>query len=127
MARPMSLGEKTSLLFDLRNQKAELEAKVKDITREIEELNWEIIQGMENAGLDKMTVAEGTVSRTVKLYPSIQDKDTFINWCVEQGLPGMMVVRANEAVFREFFDQHNEYPEGLDAFEKATLNVRRSR
>ena len=122
-----TLGMKTSKLFELREKKAEVNAVLSEINKDIEDLEYRIGQEMESTGLDKMSVAEGTVSRTVKLYPKIEDMETFIKWCADNDRTDMIQKRVNEGSFREFFEQNNMYPEGLDAYEKSSLNVRRAR
>jgi len=122
-----TLGEMTSTLFHLREKKAEIEQKRREINKCIEDLEFKIITQMDEAGLDKMSVAEGSVSRKVELYPRIEDKDTFVNWAIKNGFIGMITAQVNRAQFKEYFENFNEYPDGVDAFEKEKLNHRRSR
>lgn len=123
--KDLSLGEKTELLFELREEKDSLNEELKEVRKQIDELQYNIIEEMEDQGLEKHSTHRGTISLSVKLYPNVIDKQEFINWCVDNGHYGMIVARANEASFREFFEENFEYPQGTDAYEKPTLNVRR--
>ena len=120
------LGEKTEELFELRDMKSELNTKLKDLNRKIDEIQWSIVQEMEEIGIDKLTTEAGTISKKLALYPSIDDKDEFITWAVANDQLGMLVAKANEAVFRAYFEEFNIYPPGTDAFEKIKLNIRRA-
>ena len=121
----MSLGEKTSELFKLREQKAELAAETTKLNKQIDYLRHLIVEDMENAGLDRVATEEGSISAKLKVYPTVTAKEDFINWCVNNGRTDMMIIRANEASFREYFEECFEYPEGLEGYEKTDLNVRR--
>lgn len=122
-----SLGQLASELFTLRRRKDELNSLLKEVNKEISALEYKIINSMDDTGIDKLSVSEGTISKRVELYPKIEDKEAFINWAVENGYVGMIQGQVNRAVFREFFNETNEYPDGVDAYEKPVLSVRRSR
>jgi len=119
------LGEKVDRLFQLRAEKAELEQQVKELTAEIEQLQYEILRGMEETGVDKLSTASGTVSRKVELHPQIVDWDVFVDWVYSTGNLSMIQRRVNSGAFRSFVEETNEYPEGLDAYQKPILNVRK--
>jgi hypothetical protein len=125
--RQMTVGNKINKLFELRAKKGEVQVVLNDLNKEIETLEYAIIQDMENSGLERLSTDSGTVSRTVKLYPKIEDMDAFVKWCADNDRTDMIQKRVNEGSFREYFEQYNMYPEGLDAYEKSSLNVRRSR
>lgn len=122
-----TLGELTSQLFELKERKAALEAKKREVNKMIDDIEFMIIQKMDENGLDRLSVDEGTVSKKVELYPRVEDKDAFINWALNNGYAGMITAQVNRAVFKEYYEEYNEYPEGVDAFEKPKLNTRRSR
>jgi hypothetical protein len=122
-----SLGKLVEQMFELRKEKEDLKQAEKEINKMLDELTQKAIDLMETQGIDSLRVSSGTVSRSVALYPSVADKQAFINFCVANNRPDLMVVSANRGTFKEYFEQYNEYPDGLDAYEKATLNFRRAR
>jgi hypothetical protein len=121
----VSLGTKIDKIFQLRFEKANLENQVKEINAQIDQLSWEAIGEMEKLGVDKVASNLGTATRKVDLYPRVEDKDSFVNWCTEHGRFDMATMSVNRAVFKQHFDESNDYPEGVDAYEKATLNFRK--
>lgn len=122
----LTAGEKVELLFELREKKEELSKELTEFNKKIDALSFEVLQDMEDSGLNRIAVGAGSVTRNVKLYPKIENFEAFMRWCVENERFDMLQKRANAAPFREFYETNNEYPDGLDAYEKATLNVRRS-
>jgi len=122
----LTVGEKVELLFELREKKEELTKELTEFNKKIDALSFEVLQDMEDSGLNRIAVGAGSVTRSVKLYPKIENFEAFMRWCVENERFDMLQKRANGAPFREFYETNNEYPDGLDAYEKATLNVRRS-
>lgn len=123
----MTLGEKLRRIYELRDEKDELSEQVKEINKQIDELEWQVLQGMEENALDRMDCDRGSATRNVKLYPKIADKDEFLAYVFESGKTEMLVANVNQAAFRDHFETFNTYPDGVDAYEKATLNYRRSR
>ena len=122
-----SLGKLVEQMFELRKEKEAIKQREREINKLLDELSMKAIQMMETQGIDSLRVPSGTVTRSVALYPSVADKQAFINFCVANDRPDLMVVSANRGTFKEYFEQYNEYPDGLDAYEKATLNFRRAR
>jgi len=121
----MNMGEKIDQLFDLRARKKELQTKLKDLNKEIQSLEYEIIENMEDTGLDKVSTDSGTVSMKVELYPSVDDQEAFIEWCYENGRPDMIQKRVSSRAFREYFEETGEFPEGVKAYDRKKLNIRR--
>lgn len=127
MTMSEKLGDMIDELFRLRVEKQELSNTLKELGDTIDSTEWAILQKMEELELDQAKTDSGTVSRKVELYPNIEDKEAFVNWCHERGDNSFMVVTANKASFRAFYEENNEYPDGINAYEKATLNVRKAR
>jgi len=123
----MKMGDKLNQIFELRARKAELNDEIKSINREIERLEFELIKEMDEQGLERLQTETGSATRSVALYPKVEDKEAFVNWCVENARLDMLVAQANRGSFREYFEENNEYPEGVDAYEKASLNYRTRR
>jgi hypothetical protein len=121
------LGSKIDRLFDIRARMDILAQEKSDLQKENDCLELEIIDQMEKAGIDSSKTKSGAVTRKVELYPNIIDRKAFIDWCVENDNTSMMTVNANKATFKAYFNENGEYPEGLDAYSKSTLSVRKGR
>lgn len=121
-----TLGGMIDELFELRAQKEALALQEKALNARIEQATYAILTNMESEDLPKASGTLGTVSRKLELYPSVVDMPSFMQWCVETGNTHMVQKRVSSAAFKEYFAANNEYPDGLDAFEKASLNVRRA-
>jgi hypothetical protein len=123
----MTMGEMLEKLFELREQKSELERQKTEVNKEIEYLEFKLIEAMDENGLDKLSVESGTASKKLALYPSVSDKDAFLDWAIKSDNKHMITAQVNRAAFKAYFEEHNEYPEGTDAYEKPKLSFRRSR
>jgi hypothetical protein len=120
----LTLGQLTDKMFELRQNKAAYENIVKDIVKQIDEVEYYIIQRMEEINIDKMATDKGTISKKVELYPKITDKQAFFEWLKANDKPEMAVLNVNKASFTEYFESMAEYPGGVDAFMKSKLNIR---
>lgn len=122
----MNVGELTDKLFKLRQEKTELSDKLKDIEASIENYTYLAIENMKDLGLDKLTTACGTVTlKQAELYPTVKDKDAFIDWAVQNEKKEMLIIRANQAAFKEYFAEMGAYPEGVDGYYADKLNFRK--
>lgn len=123
----MDLGQKMTRFFELKNAIAELNSQKRDLQRELDEVEYMLIQDMDANGIDKTSNEYGTVSKTVELYPSVVDKEAFVQWAIDNGRTDMLPASCNKAPFKQFFEEENMYPDGIDAFDKIKLNYRRRR
>lgn len=122
-----TVGKVVESMFKLRAEKDELNGRIKEINRALEELEYKAVRLMDEQGITSLRVPDGTATRKVELYPKIEDRERFLEFCYANGRTDLMVVTANRGTFKEFYEQYNEYPEGLDAYEKNSISFRRSR
>ena len=118
------LGDIIKEIFAKRKEKAALEHSKKQVQAEIDELEYKAQILMDEQALDSIRTDSGTVTRKIELYPNVVDKQAFVEYCVANARLDLLVIQANRGTFREFYENMNEYPEGLDAFEKVGLNYR---
>jgi hypothetical protein len=123
----MNKGELSDKLFELRAQKDELNNQLSDINKEIDQVEYYLIQAMEEDGLDQLRSGKGLISKKVELYPQVEDLDGLVKWAYENGKPEILQRRVSKGVFDEIFQQSGEYPDGVKTYEKKTLNYRKSR
>lgn len=90
-----SLTSKLEELLMERDEKAELEARIDEIQKRINTLENLIIEGMEDANIDKLSAHGKTFSvlynYSAKTPKTPEDKQAFFGWLKEQGLFDSMI------------------------------------
>lgn len=125
MSETINVGERVDILAALRLAKEEAERKVKDINEEISKIEYEIISAMEEQGTDRVSNSSGTVSLKVEMYPQVEDMESLVNWCAENNRPDMIQKRVSSTAFKEYFEEMNEFPDGIKTYEKKSLGFRK--
>jgi hypothetical protein len=121
----LNLGAKVDELYELRVKKDELNAQLTEINKQIDALEYQILQDMETAGVDSVKSNLATATMKVKLYPQVKDMEALVAWANENGKPEILQRRVSEGVFKDFYEETGAYPDGVDAFQKTTLNFRK--
>ncbi len=121
----MKLGDIIDNIFALRNEKDELQSRISDINGQIDELQYKAVTMMQEEGLDKTSTSIGSVSLKIEQYPNVKDIGALVDWAYTNGKPEILQRRVSKTVFDEYFQETGEYPDGIDTYEKATLNYRR--
>lgn len=120
------LGDKMKQYRSLLDRKEELSEQLKAVNIRLQELDKEIIQELETAGVDNVSSDDLTITRKVELRPKIIDKQKFVHWCVENDMVDeLLQKRCNAASFRAYVAEYGEYPPGTDGYTWTKLNVRR--
>lgn len=120
------LGDKMKQYRSLLDRKEELREQLKAVNIRLQELDKEIIQELETAGVDNVSSDDLTITRKVELRPKIIDKQKFVHWCVENDMVDeLLQKRCNTAPFRAYVAEYGEYPPGTDGYTWTKLNVRR--
>jgi predicted transcriptional regulator len=120
-----NLGELLERLAGLKDQMDEINTTKSDLQKEIDQLEFQVISEMERNGVDKTTCNRATASLKIKMCPQIKDMDSLLRWCYENNRPDMLQKRVSDTAFKEFYEENNEYPDGIDTYEKKTINFRR--
>lgn len=121
----MNLGELNDRLFELREKKDKLRSELSEVQAEIDKVEYQLIEKMEETGLDKISTDRGTASMKIEIYPSVADLNALVNWAYENNKPEIVQKRVSKKVFEEWFEQTGEFPEGIKTYERKKLNVRR--
>ena len=121
----MQIEERIKKLFMLRGEIAEVNARKSELQREYDEEEYLLIQDMETAGLSKGGTEDGTVSIKVESYPKIEDMNAFVQWCADNGKAEMLQKRVSKASFDEYFKLENEFPDGVDTYDKTVVSLRK--
>lgn len=112
-------------LFDLKMEKTVLNEQIKELESQIESATYSLISRMNELGVEKLSTSAGSVSKKVEIYPTVVDFQQFVTFCFENNRFDFLQKRVNTAPFKEFFEQQNEYPSGLDGYYKESLNTRK--
>ena len=112
-------------LFRIREQIRELEAQKTALQKDFDEIEYHMIQKMQDAGLASAGISECTFSLKSEMYPQVKDIDAFVKWAADNDKAEMLQRRVSSAVFKEYFEATNEMPDGIDTYEKLTLGMRR--
>ena len=123
----LDFGVKIEELYDLRVRKEELTSQLSEVNKSIDSLEYGLIELLEEAGLDKARSNHGTATLKVELYPQIKDHETFVKWCVDNGKTDMLQKRVSTTSFKEYFNQNNMYPDGVDAYNKKSISFRKAK
>lgn len=121
----MNIEELGTALFDGREKIRALEAEKTAVQKTFDEIEYVMITKLEEAGLTSAGIDQCTFSLKVEPYPQVKDMALFVKWAADNDKPEMLQKRVSSAVFKEYFEQSNEMPDGLDTYEKKTLGMRK--
>lgn len=126
----METNKYKNLVTELRNLKEQKEKKneeIKAINSSITQVENMLISELQTDGLDTIKVSGiGTVYITTTDYPQVTDMDSFVKWCAENNRADMIQKRVSSTAFKQYVEEFNEYPDGVDSYVKETVNLRRN-
>lgn len=126
-ASPGEINALVEELFVLKTEKSALQEQIKDLEAQINSIEYKLLTRMDELGIDKLSTSAGSVTKATALYPKIEDFNALIEFCYTNNRQDFLQKRVNSAPFKEYFEQYNEYPAGLDGYYKDSLNSRRKR
>ena len=116
-------GTTVDKLVALRNKKRDLEASVKSLEGQIEELQSQLLEEMETAGVDKFSGKLGTVSISTNVVANVEDWDALYPYIAKNKLWHLLQRRVSDPAYRELLDAGKKVP-GVQPFSKKRLNLR---
>ena len=116
-------GTTVDKLVSLRNKKRDLEASVKSLEGQIEELQSQLLEEMETAGVDKFSGKLGTVSISTNVVANVEDWDALYPYIAKNKLWHLLQRRVSDPAYRELLDAGKKVP-GVQPFSKKRLNLR---
>ena len=126
----METNKYKNLVTELRNLKEQKEKKneeIKAINSSITHVENMLMSELQTDGLDTIKVSGiGTVYITTTDYPQVTDMDSFVKWCAENNRADMIQKRVSSTAFKQYVEEFNEYPDGVDSYVKETVNLRRN-
>ena len=120
-----SLGSKIDELFELRERKRELTEQLNEIKAEYEELEREIMQNLDDFGIDLARGTMAKVSISESEVPTVEDWDAFYDYVRQEDAFYLFERRVAARAWRELY-QSGELVPGTAPFTKRTLSLRKT-
>lgn len=120
-----TLGELIDRMFEVRNKKYAQNDQIKILNEELKSLEDFILEQLDEQGLDKASGEKATASRSLKIYPSVDNKELFLRWVVQNEKFEMIQSKCNAAPVRELLENENIIPEGVSTFDRMELSLRK--
>ena len=119
------IGKLIDAMQWLREHKQKLNEQIKEINKEIEQLEQIMINKMNEEGIEKASGHLATASKKVDIYPSVKSTEDFYKWIVENGRFEFAQARVNAAPVREMYQNENTLPPGVEVFTKEKILLRK--
>lgn len=122
--QPQTLGKLIDAMLELRDQRSALAKQDKELKKQYDELEGEIMRRLEAEDTiqGKSKTATATISSVT--IPTIEDWDAFAEYVYNNNALYMIEKRPSSAAFRELLAQGEEVP-GLKPFIKQSISLRR--
>lgn len=125
MSEP-TIGQLLDQLAKYRKNKADLDAKVKDVEAAINGLKIEILNALQTAGMSKASSKTLTVTVKQDVVPNVTDWDSFYAYIRKNNYFHLLQRRVSTAAWKELHEQlsakKKEVP-GTEAFVKVDLGI----
>lgn len=122
-----NIGDLSKALYNIRAEEDRINALKSDVYQRREVAEKLIIDKLEEQNLDSIKTEVGTISKKVKLYPRVTDMDALKEWVVQTGRLDILTKHVSKGVFSEILESTGAFPDGMDAYDKATITFRRNK
>jgi len=113
----------------LRDKKDNLEAAVKEQTKEIkakmERLELWLREQADNQGVTSFKTKAGTAFMTTTDFANVADWDAVLDFIKTNGAFDMLEKRVSKTAVRGYIEQHKQVPSGVNYGTRLEVNVRR--
>lgn len=110
---------------ELREIKRDLEAQLSDIKSQLDDNESEVIQMLDELGVNKFSVGKMSFSISETLVGNVQDWDQVHEFIRENNAFHLLQRRLSNAAYKELMDL-GEAPGGIEPFTKRSLNFRKA-
>jgi hypothetical protein len=123
-AKPIAAnGATVDQLIKLREKKRDMEASVKSLEGQIEDMQSQLLEQMEASGTDKLSGKLGTASISTSVVANVEDWDALYPYIAKNKLWHLLQRRVSDPAYRELLDAGKKVP-GVQPFNKKRLNLR---
>jgi hypothetical protein len=123
MSQLMKIGDRIEELHRIRELIRENEKQVKELKEEFDRKQWELMQQMEDAGLDQAKSNSATVFVSKDTVPTVKDWDSLTDYIAENEAYYLFQRRISASAWKEMVEMGQEIP-GVEPYEKPKLNMR---
>jgi hypothetical protein len=118
------VGQLIDIYYRLREERNEIKAQEKELTRKMETLKLEIIQRLQDHKLEggRGKVATGSINEII--VPTIKNYDALVRFIYRHKKIHLLERRVSSGPFREELKERGEVP-GLEPFTRINLNVQK--
>lgn len=120
-----TIEELLDVMYNTRESIRQVEKTKSDLQAIYDEAEYELVQVMQDAGVRSAGIDSCTATLKQEKYPQVVDMGRFVAWCADNNYSNMLQKRVSSAVFKEFFEQSGEYPDGIDTYDKMSVLVRK--
>lgn len=117
------LGKLIDQLWSIREKKRELEAAVKDLDGKISDIEVELMEALNAAGLEKASGTKASISITTTTVANVTDWDEFGKYILKNKFLHLLQRRVSDPAYRELLEAGKKVP-GTEPFTKKRLNLR---
>lgn len=123
-------AQKVAAYIKLRDYKKAAEDEFKlSLQRTVdamEKLEAEMLDHLNQTGANSLACDDGTVYKNTQMSATVENREAFKDYCVQNDLWEAMDIRANKTFVREFMEKTGTPLPGVKVTTIATVGVRRS-
>lgn len=120
------MQELLNRLNELKQEKSRLNAELKDINKELEEVEAKVLDSLDTMGVTQIKDSTLSVSVRETIVPTVTDWDAFYKYILDNKAMFMLDRRPAAAAFREFLELYGAPPPGVEPYTKRALSVRKA-
>jgi len=92
----------------------------------MEKLEAELLTHLDETGANSLSCDNGTVYKSTATTATVENREAFRAFVIEQNMWEAMDIRANKTFVREYMEEKGDILPGLKVTQVATVNIRRS-
>ena len=109
---------------ELLNERTRLKTEIKNLNAQLTEVETQLIQYLEQAEVESVTVEGHRISVSSRTYYSPENWDSVFAWIVKTNSPFILQKRLNNSIVADLIEAGEEIPT-VKPFTKEQLNIRR--
>jgi hypothetical protein len=119
----IAIGPTIDKMKDLQNAKAELNAQIKKLDVEYDELELQLFEKLDREGTTKGAGKHASASITSSVVGNVTNWDLVFPYIKKTGYFHLFIKQLNAAALRELFDKGVKVP-GVEPFTKRRLSIK---
>lgn len=119
----MKIGDMIEELHQLRTKIRDDEQKLKELKKEFDEKQWNVVALMEELGLDQAKSNSATVFVAKDVLPTVKDWEKLTDYIKENDAHYLFQKRITQSAWKELIESGETVP-GVEPFEQTKLNMR---